>query len=340
MEVATAGWVLREENVKAVVIHATGGPEQLVLAEVPDPVPGAGEVVIDVAYAGCNWADTQVRQGIYPHAMTYPMVLGFEVAGTVSGLGAGVTSVKVGDRVATFPEKGGGYAEKCIAGAAGLIRLPDTVGLDVGAAFPIQALTAYHMLYTIHGRLRPGGTVLVNAIGGGVGLMVTQLAVKAGFRVIGTTGTAGKEKRALAYGASRVINTATEDFETAVLDVTGGKGVDLAIDSYGATMLDRTFAVTRMLGHVISIGEAEGQPFKNLRERILPRSQTFTRMHLGHIDQSSPEWDAGVALCLEGLSEGWLEVPIEGVFPLAGAAAMHRRLEGRQVAGKLLLKTR
>ena len=324
---------------KAVVIHATGGPEQLVLAEVPDPVPGAGEVVIDVAYAGCNWADTQVRQGIYPHTMTYPMVLGFEVAGTVSRLGPGVTKVKVGERVATFPEKGGGYAEKCVAGAAGLIKLPDNVPFDTGAAFPIQALTAYHMLYTIHGRLKPGNTVLVNAIGGGVGLMVTQLAVKAGFRVIGTTGTAGKEKRALAYGAERVVNTATEDFEKAVLEFTGDKGVDLAIDSYGATMLDRTFGVVRLLGHIISIGEAEGQPLKNIRERILPRSQTFTRMHLGHIDQSSPEWDAGVALCLEGLSRGWLEVPIEGVFPLGEAAEMHRRLEGRHVAGKLLLKT-
>ena len=88
---------------KAVVIHATGGPEQLTVADMPDPVPGPGEVLLDVAYAGCNWADTQVRMGIYPHAMSYPMVLGFEVSGTVSALGPGVTGVKVGDRVATFP---------------------------------------------------------------------------------------------------------------------------------------------------------------------------------------------------------------------------------------------
>ena len=324
---------------KAVVIHDKGGPDQLVLADMPDPVPGPGEVVIDVAYAGCNWADTQVRQGIYPHPMVYPLVLGFEISGTVSKLGPGVSGVKIGDRVATFPEKGGGYAEKCVAGAAGLIKLPDDVPLDVGAAFPITALTAYHMLHTIHGRLKPGSTVLVSAIGGGVGLAVTQLAVHAGVKVIGTTGTAGKEKRPLAYGASRVINYAVEDFEKAVLDFTGGKGVDLAIDSYGASMLDRIFGVVRPLGHVISIGEAEGQPFKNIRERILPRSQTFTRLHLGHVDQSSPEWAAGVAHCLKGLSEGRLKVPIEGVFPLDQAADMHRRLEGRHVAGKLLLKT-
>ena len=323
---------------KAVVIHATGGPEQLSLAELPDPVPGLGEVLLDVAYAGCNWADTQVRQGIYPHAMTYPMVLGFEVAGTVAAIGPDVSGVKVGQRVAAFPEKGGAYAEKCVAPAAGLIGLPDGVAFDIAAAFPIQALTAYHMLWTIYGGVGPGDTVLVNAIGGGVGLMCTQLAVHAGATVIGTTGTPGKDARALAYGATRVVLTKTEDFEAAVLDFTNGKGVDLAIDSYGATMLDRTFNVVKKLGHVISIGEAEGQPFKNIRERILPRSQTFTRLHLGHVAQGSPEWTAGIEHVLDGILAGWLKIPIEGVFPLAEAADMHRRLEGRHVAGKLLLR--
>ena len=271
--------------------------------------------------------------------MTYPMILGFEVSGTVAALGPGVTGVAVGDRVAVFPDKGGAYAEKCVASAAGLIKLPAKVGLDVGAAFPIQALTAYHMLFTVY-RLKRGDTVLVNAIGGGVGLQCTQLAVHAGARVIGTTGTPGKEKRAMEYGASRVVVTSQEDFEKAVLDFTGGKGVDLAINSYGATMLDRTFNVVRKLGHIISIGEAEGQPFKNIRERILPRSQTFTRLHLGHVDQSSSEWKAGVDHVLGGIGEGWLKVPIEKVFPLAQATDMHRALEGRHVAGKLLLKAR
>lgn len=323
---------------KAVVIHALGGPEQLTLADMPDPVAGPGEVLLDVAYAGCNWADTQVRRGIYPHPMTYPMILGFEVSGTVAALGPGVSGVKVGDRVAAFPESGGAYAEKCVAPAAGLIKLPDAIGLDVGAAFPIQALTAYHMMWTVYGGLWPGNTVLVNAIGGGVGLCCTQLAVHAGAKVIGTTGTRGKEARALQYGATRVINTAEQDFEKEVLGFTGGKGVDLAIDSYGATMLDRTFNVVRKLGHIVSIGEAEGQPFKNIRERILPRSQTFTRLHLGHVEQGSAAWHSGIEHVVAAIEDGWLRIPIEGVFPLSEAAEMHRRLEGRHVAGKLLLK--
>ena len=268
---------------KAVVIHAPGAPEQLVIAEVAEPSPGPGEVLVDVAYAGCNWADTQIRTGIYPHARTYPLVLGLEISGRVSRLGPGATGVKVGDRVAAFVERGGAYAEKAVVAANMLMHLPDAIPLDVGAALTVQPLTGWHMLHTIYG-IEPGETVLINAIGGGVGLFTTQLAVKAGARVIGTVGTPGKEQRALEYGAARVVVTANEDFETAVLDFTGGRGVDLAIDSLGATTLDRTFNVVRKLGHIISIGEAEGQPFKNIRERILPRSQTFTRLHIGHVD--------------------------------------------------------
>ena len=321
---------------KAVVIHAPGAPEQLVMADVPEPSPGPGEVLVDVAFAGCNWADTQIRTGIYPHPFTYPLVLGFEISGTVSKLGPNVSGLKVGDRVATFVEKGGGYAQKAVAPANIMMRLPDSVSFEVGAALPIQPLTGYHMLYTVYS-LKPGTVVLINAIGGGVGLFTTQLGVKGGARVIGTVGTPGKDKLALQYGAERVVVTKNEDFEQAVLAFTNGRGVDLAIDSYGATMLDRTFNVVRKLGHIISIGEAEGQPFKNIRERILPRSQTFTRLHLGHVDADSQAWKDGVTHVLKGVADGWLKVPIAQVFPMAKAADMHRYIESRQAAGKLVL---
>jgi NADPH2:quinone reductase len=322
--------------VKAVVIHAPGAPDQLVMADMPEPSPGLGEVLVDVAYAGCNWADTQIRTGIYPHARSYPLVLGLEISGRVSKVGPGVGGVKVGDRVAAFLEQGGAYAEKAVAPANILMPLPDTITFDVAAALPIQPLTGYHMLHTIYG-IEPGETVLINAIGGGVGLFTTQLAVKAGARVIGTVGTPGKEKLALDYGAARVVVTPNEDFEAAVLAFTGGRGVDLAIDSLGATMLDRTFNVVRKLGHIISIGEAEGQPFKNIRERILPRSQTFTRLHLGHVDADSKAWKDGVTQVVRGATDGSLKVPIAGVFAMADAAGMHRYIESRQAAGKLIL---
>ena len=164
-------------------------------------------------------------------------------------------------------------------------------------------MTGYHMLHTLH-RLEPGETVLINAIGGGVGLFTTQLAVKAGASVVGTVGTPGKEKRALDYGATRVVITAKEDFEQAVLDFTHGRGVDLAIDFARATMLDRTFNVVRKLGHIISIGEAEGQPFKNIRERILPRR----RLSRGFISAISipVQWPGRMAWSCIGRRSRWL----------------------------------
>ncbi len=321
---------------KAVVIHAPGDPDQLVMAELPEPVPGPGEVLVDVAFAGCNWADTQIRTGIYPHARSYPLVLGLEISGTVSKLGPGVSGVRIGDRVAAFLEQGGAYAEKAVVAANMLMRLPEAIAFDVGAALTVQPLTGYHMLHTIYG-IAPGETVLINAIGGGVGLFTTQLAVKAGARVIGTVGTPGKEKRALEYGAERVVVTTNEDFEQAVLAFTNGRGVDLAIDSLGATMLDRTFNVVRKLGHIISIGEAEGPPFKNIRERILPRSQTFTRLHIGHVDPDSRAWRDSLPYITSGVLDGWLKVPNAGVYPMEKAAEMHRHIESRKVAGKLVL---
>jgi NADPH2:quinone reductase len=329
--------LIEKATVKAVVIHAPGAPEQLVMADVPEPDPGHGQVLVDVAFAGCNWADTQIRTGIYPHARTYPLVLGLEVAGTVAKLGPDVKGIAIGERVAAFLEQGGAYAQKAVVAANMLMRLPDSISLDIGAALTVQPLTGYHMLHTIY-RLKSGDTVLINAIGGGVGLFTTQLAVNAGARVIGTVGTPGKEKLALDYGAERVIVTPDEDFEQAVMEFSGGRGVDLAIDSLGATMLDRTFNVVRKLGHIISIGEAEGQPFKNIRERILPRSQTFTRLHIGHVDAQSQAWKDSLDLIPRGVVDGWLKVPMAGTFPMEEAAAMHRYLESRQAAGKLVLQ--
>ena len=268
--------------------------------------------------------------------MTYPLVPGIEISGTVSKLGPDVDGVQIGDRVAAFLEQGGAYAERAVVRANVLMQLPEGIPLDVGAALTVQPLTAYHMLQTIYG-VEAGETVLINSIGGGVGLFTAQLAVKAGARVIGTVGTPGKEKRALEYGAERVVVTRRENFEEAVLDFTKGRGVDLAIDSLGATMLDRTFNAVRMLGHIISIGEAEGQPFKNIRERILPRSQTFTRFSIGHIDSDSQAWKDSPSYVVRGVIEGWLKVPIAGTFPMADAAGMRRYLESRQAAGKLVL---
>ncbi len=320
---------------KAVVVHSPGGIDALVIEEVPEPMPGPGQVLIETAFAGCNWADTQVRSGIYPHPYDFPVIPGLEVSGTVLGLGADVDHVAVGDRVTALPNMGG-YAEKCVADATLVTKLPDAVGLDVGAAFPVQALTAYHMLHTVHD-LKQDDVVLVHAAGGGVGLLVIQLAVRAGARVIGTVGTEGKEKKALQYGAERIVNLKQEDFVAVVNGMTDGRGVDLVVDSLGAETLDRSFAAVKVLGHVINIGEAQGKPFNNIRDRVLLTSSSFTRFSISHVMPDALLWQRGMDFVLDGLAENWLEIPIVERVAFDNVRDMHRQIEGRHVAGKLLL---
>lgn len=315
---------------------ANGTPESLAVVEVAKPEPGPGAVLVEVAYGGCNFADTMIWRGTYPHPKGFPMVAGLEIAGRVAAVGPDVADVRVGDRVAAFLEDGGGFAEFCIVPAERVIPLPDAIPFEVAAAFPVQALTAWHMLHTVS-TTKPGDLVLVHAIGGGVGLYLTQLAVMAGATVVGTVGTAGKERKALDYGAALVVNRNEADFVTAIAAFTGGRGLDKIVDSTGAGILDASFALMRDLGHVVSFGEAEGRPLPNLWERLVRKSLTFTRFHLGHASFGSPAWKAGIADVTAAVADGRLKVPVEQVFPLDQVAAMYQRLESREVAGKLVL---
>ncbi|HEX2886681.1 quinone oxidoreductase family protein [Vineibacter terrae] len=322
---------------RAIVLKSPNGrAEDLVVADVPEPSAGPGEVVVAVAFGGCNFADTMMHSGTYPHPKGYPIVAGLELSGHVAAVGPGVTGFKIGDRVAAFSEGAGGFAERCVVPAERLIRLPDQIGLDVGAAFPIQSLTAWNILHTVS-TTRPGQTILVHAVGGGLGLQVTQLAVMAGARVIGTVGTAGKEQRALDYGATQVVNRTQADFVAAALALTGGKGVDKVVDSTGASILDRSFEAIRTLGHIVSVGEAEGKPYTNLWDRLVPKSLTFTRFHLGHIDFASRQWHDGVDAVVKAIAAGTLKMPIAEIFPFERVADMYARLGSRQVSGKLVL---
>ena len=321
---------------KAAVVDQPGGLDTILIREVDIPQPGPGQVLIKVSYCGCNWADTQMREGIYPHKTTYPLILGMEVAGEVVDVGPNVSHPQPGQRITAMVE-GGGYANFCVASAGLATVVPEGLPMASAAAYPVQGLTAYHMLYTV-GRISDGDTVLVHASGGGVGLFVTQLAVRAGATVIGTVGTSGKEEKPLAYGATQVINLNEGNFAEQVLDLTQGKGVDLAIDSLGATTLDKTFSAVRMLGHLINIGEAEGQPIENIRQRCLVRSQTFTRFHLGHVMEIPSLWKDGNDFVLDALIAGWLDPTIVEIFPLEQARQMHERIEDRSNSGKLLLQ--
>ncbi len=323
---------------RAVVIErpsADGGG--MTVARVADPTAGAGELLVRVAYGGLNFADLMMRNGTYPHPRGYPLVAGIELAGEVEAVGEAVDGFAVGDRVVAFPEGAGGFAERCAVPATRAVKLPAALGLDVAAAFFIQAMTAYYLLHHMTATRR-GDTLLVHAAGGGVGLYLTQLASLAGAAVIGTVGTTGKDARVRAYGAVEAVDRNARDFVEVALARTDGAGVDKVIDSTGATILDRSFEAIRRFGHVLSYGEAEGRPLSNLWERLVAKSLTFTRFHLGHVDTAGDTFRTSVAHVMELVTSGQLQVPIEATFPLADAPALYDRLASRRVAGKLLLE--
>lgn len=325
---------------RAVIFETPDGdPASTVIKDVPTPEPHQGEVLIKVAYAGLNFADLMMQTGIYPHPKGYPLVAGLEMSGEVAAIGDGVAGVTLGQRVAAFSEDAGAFAEYCVVPAERLIALPDDVSLETGAAFYIQSMTAWSLLHIVS-ETKPGDTLLIHAIGGGVGLQLTQLAKAAGAHVIGTVGTPGKEAAALAYGADQVILRNQSDFVSACLEATDGKGVDKVVDSTGASILDRSFDAIRPLGHVVSYGEAEGKPFDTLWEQLVRKSLTFTRLHVGHLDYTSDVWTAAVKAVTGMISTGALDVPVKGIFEMENVDRMFAALASRQTAGKLILRIR
>jgi NADPH2:quinone reductase len=322
---------------RAILLDQPGeGPGTLRIADIATPVAKPGEIVVAVAFCGCNFADTMMWRGTYPHPARYPFIPGYEIAGTVAAVGTDVEGFARGDRVVGYTESAGGFAEFCVVPAAASIRLPEGVSFETAAAFFVQAQTAWHLLHTVSA-VTAGDFVLVHAIGGGVGLYLTQLAVQAGATVVGTVGTSGKQKRALDYGASLVVNRAESDFVEEIAVFLNGRGVDKVYDSTGATILDRSFSLLRPLGHVISYGEAEGRPLKYLWSQLVKKSATFSRFHLGHVDLTSQAWRGGLHRTLAAVADGTLRVPIERIFPFEQAEQMYQHLESRTVSGKLLL---
>lgn len=321
-------------------IDRPGGLDRFKLREVPDPRPGPGEILIKVRYAACNWADTQKRRGVYPEPITYPVVIGTEASGRVVARGASVgRSIRLGDRVAAIagPGGNGAFAELLSVPAEYAFKLPDDIGDALGAAFPVVVMTAYHLLHSSH-RLRKGETILVHAIGGAVGLMLTQMAIAAGAQVIGTVSAKAKGRRAKAFGAARIIDRSREDFVEAANAFTGGRGVDLVIDSLGSTILERSFDCLRPYGTIINIGEAAGYPEFDIRPKLYERSTALAGFELRNAGPGSARWQRGLRYILPRLADGRLKLPIEKRYPFARLPDAQRHLESRTVSGKLLIK--
>jgi NADPH2:quinone reductase len=318
----------------AIVLTAFGGPECLVSRDVPEPVPGAGEVLVELAAIGVNFVEIYQRIGRY--AGELPRVLGSEGAGTVVAVGPDVTTVRVGDRVASTALKGA-YAPRAVASADAVVPVPDGVGLDIAAAALLQGLTAHYLLRDTY-RVRPGDTVLVHAAAGGVGLLLTQIATRLGARVIGTVSTDEKERLARAAGAAEVIRYDTDvDVAAQGRGLTGGAGVAAVYDGVGAATFEASLASLRPRGVLALFGAASGPVTSFDPSRLASMGSLFlTRPTLHHYLATPEELRARTDDLFGYLADG-LDVRVHDRYPLAEAARAQADLESRATTGKLLL---
>ncbi|MGH3972466.1 MAG: quinone oxidoreductase family protein [Pseudonocardiaceae bacterium] len=322
----------------AIQITETGGPDVLSLTELPDPEPGRGQLLVEIAAAGVNYVDTYHRSGAYP--MPLPLVPGSEGAGTVIAVGPDTSGVEVGDLVA-WATSLGSYAEQAVVPAEQAVPVPQGVDPEIAAGSLLQGMTAHYLTVSVHS-VQPGDTVLVHAAAGGMGQLLTQLATALGARVIGTVSTDEKERVARDAGAAEVIRyTEIEDVASEVRRLTGGQGVAAVYDGVGASTFDASLAALRPRGLLALYGAASGPVPAVDPQRLNAAGSVFlTRPKLADYVASYDEltWRAGEVF--DAILDGSLRINIGGRYPLAEARRAHEDLQGRHTTGKLLLLPR
>jgi NADPH2:quinone reductase len=298
------------------------------------PSPEAGQALVRLEAVGVNYIDIYHRTGFYKNPL--PFTLGLEGAGVVEGVGAGVSEVRVGDRVA-YQGVQGSYATHALVPAARLVVLPAGLDARTGAAAMLQGMTAHYLVHATY-PLKPGETALLHAAAGGVGLLLIQMAKRRGTRVLGTVSTPEKVRLAKEAGADEVIQYTTQDFETEVKRLTGGRGVQVVYDSVGKTTFEKSLNVLAPRGTLVLFGQASGPvPPVDLGILAGKGSLYVTRPTLGHYVATREELLRRAGDVLGWVQAGELTLRIEHTFPLARAAEAHRALEGRRTTGKVLL---
>jgi synaptic vesicle membrane protein VAT-1 len=338
---------------RAVVLTGHGGPEVLQVQERPDPPVGPGEVRIDVKAAGINFADTMARVGLYPDAPKPPCVLGYEVAGEVESVGAGVDSPKVGDKVMAGT-RFGGQAELVTVPADQALPLPDGFSFEQGAAFPVNYATAYVAL-VIMGGLRRGERVLIHAAAGGVGISATQIARLRGAEIFGTA-SPSKHEAIKEQGVDHPIDYRGKDFEQEVNRITGGEGVDVVIDALGPTSFRKDYRLLRQGGRLIMYGASElatekGRSIPTLARSLLSmpmttmpwwKSLSIMNENKGVFGLNMLTWmdREGLDRVIESMSEeleGKIEPVVAETFPFDRAGDAHTFITERRNIGKVVL---
>jgi len=323
-------------NMYAIEVERTGGPEVLSYVDKPLPSPGPGEVLIKAEAIGVNFVDTYFRSGLYPHEL--PFILGAEVAGTVVAVGAGVTTLRPGDRVATA-DAIGAYAEYCVAAADVVAPVPDAVAADVAAAAILKGMTA-HLLIKSAYPVQSGDTVLLHAGAGGVGLILTQWATSLGARVITTVSTAHKAELSRTAGAVEVLNYPEDpkQFAARVRELTGGEGVEAVYDGVGKSTFDASLDSLAVRGTLVLFGAASGPVPPVDPQRLNAAGSVYlTRPLRPHFMLTRDEFTWRTGQLFDAIANGTVAVTVSAHYPLQNAAQAHRDLEGRKTVGSVVL---
>jgi NADPH:quinone reductase len=321
----------------AILIAELGGPEVLHVSEIAEPRPKVGEALVRVHASGVNFVDAYYREGKYKAPL--PFVLGAEASGIVEEIGGGVEGLSVGDAVA-WEGPLGSYAELAVVPGDQLVKVPEGVSLEAAGALMMQGITAHYLTHSTF-PLKPGDTALVHAAAGGVGLLLTQMAVAIGARVIATVSTEAKARLAREAGAHEVILYTQTDFAVETRRLTDGKGVDVVYDGVGRSTFEQSLKSLRRRGMLALFGAASGPvpPFDLGRLSQLGSLFVTRPISLDYI-VTREDLTRRTDEILGWVKEGKLKVHIGGVYTMQDAAQAHRDLESRKTTGKLILSIR
>jgi NADPH2:quinone reductase len=312
--------------VKAIQIQEFGGPEKLELVEIPDPTPDEGEVVVEIARAGVNFADTHATRNDYLAEQTLPMIPGGEVAGRTPD----------GRRVAALLMNGG-YAERVAVHEQALVPIPDAVTDDQAAALLLQGLTARSML-KVSAHLEPGETVVVEAAGGGTGTLAVQLAKRYGAgRVIALASSEEKRQLAMRLGADAAVDSRSPELRDAILEANGGEQVDVVLEMTGGDAFEATLRSLAPFGRLVTFGIASRQQNEVSNAHLMRTGRAVVGFWLVHLFRRPDLLRAGIEELLGSVAAGELEVVVGNVYPLSEVGQAHEDLIGRTTHGKQLL---
>jgi NADPH:quinone reductase len=317
---------------RAIQIERYGDPDVMQLAEIPIGEPGPGEVRIRHRACGINFLDIYHRTGLYQ--LPLPVVLGAEASGIVEAVGEGVTHLVPGDRVAYAARTPGSYADARVLPAIPVVKLPDSIDFETGAAMMLKGLTVQYLLRRTRVKLAPGDAILWHAAAGGVGLIACQWARALGLRLIGTAGSDEKCRLAEQHGAAHAINYRSDDVVARVRELTAGRGVEVVYDSVGKDTWDRSLDCLAPLGVLVSFGNASGPVPPVSIGALAQKGSLYVQRptlatHLATRETAQQMADELFAM----VTSGKVKVPVERRYPLGEAARAHRDLESRATTG-------